>query len=126
MKRFLTFLCCMMLIQSYAQNTPDVWDLRQCIDYAIQNNISIKQADVQARLAALQADQARYNLNPSVSGSASNGVRFGRSIDPTTNVFATTQFLYQNFGINAGIQLYNAGRLKYTEQAAVFSAKAAL
>ncbi len=116
----------MMLIQSYAQNTPDVWDLRQCIDYAIQNNISIKQADVQARLAALQADQARYNLNPSVSGSASNGVRFGRSIDPTTNVFATTQFLYQNFGINAGIQLYNAGRLKYTEQAAVFSAKAAL
>ena len=61
----------MMLIQSYAQNTPDVWDLRQCIDYAIQNNISIKQADVQARLAALQADQARYNLNPSVSGKIS-------------------------------------------------------
>ncbi len=126
MKPFLTLLCCTILIGSRAQQSPDVWDLRQCIEYAIAHNISIKQADVQSRIAALQADQAKYNQYPTLNGSASTGVRFGRSIDPTTNTFATSQFLYQNFGLNGGMQLYNQGRLKYSEQAAIFSARAAL
>jgi outer membrane protein len=116
----------MVFLGSYAQKTPQTWDLRQCIDYAVQNNISIKQADIQARITQLQADQAKYNLYPSITGSTGTGVRFGRSIDPTTNTFATSQFLYQNFSLNAGIQLYNYGRLKYTQQAAIFSAQAAL
>ncbi len=126
MKLFLTLLGCTMLIGSRAQQMPDAWDLRACIEYAVAHNISIKQADVQARIAALQADQARYNLYPTLNGQASGGLRFGRSIDPTTNTFATSQFLYQNFALNGGMQLYNQGRLKYAEQAAVFSARAAL
>ena len=117
MKQFLTILCCSLLLGASAQKLPEVWDLQQCINYAVQNNISIKQADITARISQLQALQAKYNQYPNLSGSASNGVRFGRSIDPTTNTFATSQFLYQNFGVNAGMQLYNNGRLKYTEQA---------
>ena len=94
MKQIVTIICCTLLLGVNAQKTPQVWGLRQCIDYAVQNNISIKQADIQARIADLQAQQARYNLYPSVTGSTGTGVRFGRSIDPTTNAFATTQFLY--------------------------------
>ena len=106
--------------------TPQVWDLKQCIDYAVAHNISVKQADISARIAQLQADQAKYNILPNVSANSGTGMRFGRSIDPTTNSFATTQFLYQNFGLNVGMQVYNFGRLKNSEQAAIFSAKAAL
>ena len=112
--------------QLFAQRASDNWDLRHCIEHAIEFNISIKQADIQARIAALQAKQAKYNLYPSVNGSSGTGVRFGRSIDPTTNAFSTSQFLYQNFGLNAGYQLYNAGRLKNTEAVAKFNAQAAL
>ena len=126
MKKLLTLLCSTILLHSYAQRASDNWDLRHCIEHAIQFNISIQQADVQARIAALQAKQARYNVYPSVSGSTSTGVRFGRSIDPTTNTFSTSQFLYQNFGINGGVQLYNNGRLKYSKEYAEFNAKAAL
>lgn len=115
-----------MLFQSYAQRASDNWDLRHCIEHAIQFNISIQQADIQARIVALQAKQAKYNTYPNISGNSSTGVRFGRSIDPTTNTFSTAKFLYQNFGINAGFQLYNAGRLKYTRQAAELNLKAAL
>ena len=126
MKPFLTLLCCTILIGSRAQQMPDAWDLRACIEYAIAHNISIKQADVQSRISALQADQAHYNLYPTLNGQASTGLRFGRSIDPTTNTFATAQLFYQNFGLNAGMQLYNQGRLKYAEQVAIFNARAAL
>lgn len=126
MKKLLTLLCCTILLQVNAQRASDNWDLRHCIEHAIQFNISIQQADVQARIAALQAKQAKYNAYPNISGSTSTGVRFGRSIDPTTNTFSTSQFLYQNFGINAGFQVYNNGRIRYNKQAAEFNAKALL
>jgi outer membrane protein len=126
MKKYLTLAGCIMLLQSFGQRASDNWDLRHCIEHAIQFNISIQQADVQARIAALQAKQAKYNIYPSLNGNAGTGVRFGRSIDPTTNTFSTQQFLYQNFGVNAGFQLYNQGRLKYARQAAEFNAQAAL
>lgn len=117
---------CMLAPLLVSAQTPEVWDLKQCIDYAVAHNISVKQADISARIAQLQADQAKYNILPNVSANSGTGMRFGRSIDPTTNSFATTQFLYQNFGVNVGMQVYNYWRLKNTEQAAIFNAKAAL
>jgi len=91
---------------------PVQWDLKSCVEYAIQHNISVQQADVSARLAKLQADLASSNRLPTINGTTGMGMRFGRSIDPTTNGFSSTQFLYNNFGLNGGIQLYNAGKLK--------------
>lgn len=126
MRKFFILICCIGISQLFAQKASDNWDLRHCIEHAIEFNISVKQADIQARIAALRAKQSKYNILPSVNGSSSTGVRFGRSIDPTTNGFATTQFLYQNFGINAGVQLFNYGRLKNTEAVAKFNAQAAL
>ncbi len=50
--------------------TPSQCDLRTCVEYAIKHNISVQQADIQARLAKLQADQAKYNQLPTVSGAS--------------------------------------------------------
>lgn len=102
------------------------WDLRSCVEYAMKNNISVRQSDVQARIADLQLKQAKYYQYPTLNFSTNTGVRFGRSIDPTTNQFSNTQFLYQNFGVNGGIQVYNFGRLKNNVSAMQFSAQAAL
>ena len=126
MRKLVILICFIGLSQTYAQRASDNWDLRHCIEHALQYNISIQQADIQARIAALQAKQAKYNMYPGLSGNSSTGVRFGRSIDPTTNSFSTSQFLYQNFGINAGVQLYNNGRLRHFKEAAEFNARAAL
>ena len=103
-----------------AQNQKQ-WDLRTCVEYAIKHNISVQQADIQARLAKLQADQAKYNQLPTMSGSSGLGMRLGRSIDPVTNAFTTTQFLYNNFGMNGGVQLYNNNRLGNTAAANNYS-----
>lgn len=126
MRKYLTLICCTIVAQAFSQRASDSWDLRHCIEHALQFNISIKQADIQARIAALQAKQAKYNIYPSVNANSGTGVRFGRSIDPTTNVFSTSQFLYQNFGVNAGFQLYNYGKLRNSVQMAQFNAQAAL
>lgn len=110
--KYLFSLFLFSAVLSLQAQEPAQWDLKSCVEYAIQHNISVQQADVAARLAKLQADLASSNRLPTINGTTGMGMRFGRSIDPTTNGFSNTQFLYNNFGLNGGVQLYNAGKLK--------------
>jgi len=64
---------------------------------------------------------AKSNQLPTLNGSTGMGLRLGRSIDPTTNGFTNTQFLYNNFGMNGGVQIFNAGKLKNNADAANLS-----
>jgi outer membrane protein len=100
---------------------PQKWNLKTCVDYAIQHNISIQQADIQARLSKLQADAVKSGQLPTLNGSSGMGLRLGRSIDPTTNAFTNTQFLYNNFGLNGGVQIFNAGKLKFNAESTTLS-----
>ncbi len=100
---------------------PVQWDLKSCVEYAVQHNISVQQADVQSRLAKLQADLAKSGQLPTLNGSSGMGLRLGRSIDPTTNGFTNTQFLYNNFGLQGGIQIFNAGKLRNNAEATNYS-----
>ena len=120
MKYIFSILILGIGINLQAQNGT-AWDLKTCVEYAIQHNISIQQADVQARLAKLQAQLANSNRLPTINGSTGAGLRLGRSIDPTTNGFSNTQFLFNNFGLNGGIQVYNAGKLRNNAEATNFS-----
>lgn len=88
-------------------HAQDKWDLRRCVDYAIQNNISVKQADVQARMAALTAYQAKGAVIPSIDFNTQGGVNNGRSIDPTSNQFTTQQVYFQSYNVQAGVTLFN-------------------
>lgn len=101
------------------------WDLQRCVSYAIQNNISVKQADIQARLAGVQTQAAKWAQLPNASANTSLGTQWGRSIDPTTNLFTTTQLTFQGIGANVGIQVFNWGRLKYELSQAQINEKAA-
>lgn len=123
LKRFIGLLLITVPTSLFAQ---EKWDLRKCVAYAVQNNISVKQADVQARISALQLKQAKLNKIPTASFSANLGEQFGRSIDPTTNQFTTTNFFFNQYQLQGGAQIYNWGRLKNLKEAADFNAQAAL
>lgn len=119
--KYIFFLFLISFSLGLSAQEPTKWDLQTCVEYALKHNISVKQADVQARLAKLQADLAKSNQLPTLNGSTGMGLRLGRSIDPTTNGFTNTQFLYNNFGLNGGVQIFNAGKLRNAAEATSFS-----
>ena len=121
-------LCLVLVALSFVSNAqlPSKWDLKTCVEYAVQHNIYVQQADVQSRLAKLQADLAKNSQLPTMSGSSGMGLRLGRSIDPTTNGFTNTQFLYNNFGLNGGVQIFNAGKLRNNAAATNYSWQASI
>ena len=93
------------------------WDLRRCVEYALANNISIKQADIDARINKLYYDQAKWNQFGTVNVSTAIGLNFGRSIDQTTNIYTNVQGLSQYYNLNANITLFNWFSMKRTTEA---------
>ncbi|WP_276499934.1 TolC family protein [Terrimonas pollutisoli] len=106
---------------SFAQQK---WDLRQCVEYAMKNNISVRQADVQARIAALTYQQSKLSQYPYANLQNSAGYQFGRSIDPSTNQFTNDKILFTNHSLNVNLDLFNWFRKKNTVAANRFQADA--
>ena len=116
----------LLLTQLSAQGVSDKWDLQRCIDYAAKNNISVKQADVQARLSAIETERTKLVQYPSANFSTNLGTQYGRSIDPTTNLFVNSQQVFQGVNLNFNAPIYNWGALQADKKIAEFNAKAAL
>lgn len=96
------------------------WTLQECIDYAIENNIALKQSR-NARLSGLEDTyQAKAAMFPSVSASVSQGItnrpfsESGNSTVVGSDVYNTSKATSWsgNYGINAGMTLYSGGSLR--------------
>ena len=60
-------------------NAQTLWTLRQCADYAVSHNISIKQRENQCRQQQLQLSTARNSRLPDLNASAGENFSFGRA-----------------------------------------------
>lgn len=101
-----------------AQNKK--WTLQECIDYAVENNISLRQSR-NAHLSGLEDTyQAKAAMFPSLNASASHGVtnrpfsESGNSTVVGSDVYSTSKATSWsgNYGIDAGMTLYSGGRLR--------------
>lgn len=90
-----------------AQEKNQTYSLEQCIDYALKNNIQIKQTELNADLAKVNLTQSQANLLPTLNASGSHSYNIGRTIDRFTNQFADAQVLSQNFGISTDVTLFS-------------------
>lgn len=108
-KLILVILILSIFHTSFSQET---WDLLKCVNYALEHNISVRQADVQARLSALELKQSKAMIIPTLSANTQGGYNFGRSINPTTNQFTTNTVLFQSYNIQSGVTLFNFFNIK--------------
>lgn len=109
MIRLIIFISALLVLQpAFAQDT---WTLQSCVKYALDNNLTVQQAQLTARNAALTQKQNQFNRLPSVNGSASAGYQFGRTIDPTTNTFNNTRIGFNSYNVNASVILFDGNRI---------------
>ncbi len=110
MKKYFILLALFFSGIVQAQDQPDLsspWTLPQCIEYALQHNISIKQSQLNQQLSEVNYMQSKLNVLPTLNGNASHSYNFGRTIDPFTNQFATDQILSQSFSLSTSLLLFN-------------------
>jgi outer membrane protein len=123
-KPVLLFLtCCLTGLAGQAQ---DKWDLKRCVEYAVTNNISIKQSDVQARLSKLTLSQSQLSQIPTLGLGLGAGVNSGRSQNPTNYSLITNTYLYNNVGLQSSVTLFNGFNLRNIIESNRYAWQAAL
>ena len=86
----IVMLVCNITIQAQSKK----WTLEECVTYAIQNNISIKQSELDSKMALIDKKSAVGRFLPSLNASASHSWNIGLNQDITTGLLQnkTTQF----------------------------------
>lgn len=85
-----------------------LWTLEQCITHALENNIQIKQAELNRKLAESNLFQSIFQMmSPTLNADMSTAMNFGRFIDPTTNQFVNQQQTTYSTGLTARLTLFS-------------------
>lgn len=115
-------MCCFAFAKAQSTKT---WSLQECIKYAIDNNISIKQADLNLLTAEVDKKDAIGSFFPTLNASASNAWNTGLTQNITTGVLQTQTTRNSSYGITSGVSIYNGSRNVYRLQRAKMSMIAA-
>lgn len=99
-----------LLVLSFGQNSfaqVARYSLKDCIDIALQNSLSVKQAEVNVQQSNSQVKTQQLSFLPSANVSASHSYNFGRSIDRFSNEFVNTTVRNNFFSLNTNMVIYN-------------------
>jgi outer membrane protein len=88
-------------------SAQEKWDLLKCVQYAYDNNISIKQQDIQAQIAQITYKQSELSKYPNLNLNSGLDLSTGRSIDRTTNQFTTESIFNNRFSLQSNVDVFN-------------------
>ena len=81
------------------------WSLRECCDYAVANNISIKQQENQCRQEEIQLSTSKNSRLPDLSGSVSQNFSFGRGLT-ADNTYSNTNTSSTSFSLGTSVPIF--------------------
>lgn len=118
------FLVLLILIISSHIHAQQKWTLKQCVDYAVANNVSVKLADVQSRLSKVTAKQSSQSRVPTLTGGINSSYQHGLNENPTTGTLESSSFISGNMFVQSTYNIFNWNARKNTIVANNLFAKA--
>jgi outer membrane protein len=115
MNRSMKYLYVLLLLgfsTSLKAQSGEAYTLRDCIDYALKNNITVRQSEVAVDNSQNLLNQSKAQRLPTVTGFLSGNGNTGRNIDPFTNGIVTNTIGTNNMGIGLNLPVYQGNRLK--------------
>ena len=99
-------ICLMGLIGPIGLHAqPKQWTLRECCDYAVSHNISVKQQENQLRQRELQLETAKASRLPDLSAGASQNFSFGRGLT-AQNTYTNTNTSSTSLSVGTSVPLF--------------------
>ena len=83
------------------------WTLQDCVDYAIKNNISIQQSELDLETTAIGKKAAIGSFLPSINANASHSWNIGLNQNITTGLLQNQTTQFTSAGLNSNITIYN-------------------
>ena len=89
-----------------------VWTLAQCIDYALENSLSVKRSGLNVEQKEISLNTAENSRLPGVSASSGQNFSFGRGLT-ADNTYANTNTTSTSFSVGADVPVFNGFRIKH-------------
>jgi outer membrane protein len=102
--RIIAIFMCAFCMSTNAQTKK--WTLKECVEYAVENNIQIRQTALDTLISIENIRSAKGNFLPTFSASGSQGYNFGSFIGQT-GVRISRDSRGNSFGLNAGVNIFN-------------------
>ncbi|MDL2228613.1 TolC family protein, partial [Odoribacter sp. OttesenSCG-928-L07] len=96
-----------LLIITKASFSQEIFSLKDCMNYAIENSPKYKIQEAKNKNTDLDFRESYLNFIPSISASVSATTNFGRSIDPETNTYTNTTSFNNSYGIYGSYTIFN-------------------
>jgi outer membrane protein len=114
-----TQLVCVAQIDTLKQQqqvppAADKWSLKQCVDYALANNLAVQRSTYNVETSEVDLRQSKFSRLPSLNASIGYGYSWGRGLDPTTNNFVSQEIKSSSISSNASLPIYNGMRIHNT------------
>lgn len=114
MKNLIILLVGVLLVTGTLRvKAQNIWDLQKCIDYALENNIQIKQQGLNSHYGENQVKQAKDNKLPNLNAQLSNDFSFGRSLT-YDNTYDNINSTSLSGGLSTSMTLFNGMTLTNT------------
>ena len=105
MKKFSMIVLFAAMLSQPTMAQSKQWTLRECCDYAVTHNITIKQRQNQCRQQELQLSTAKNQRLPDLSGSVGQNFSFGRGLT-ADNTYSNTNTSSTSFSLGTSVPLF--------------------
>jgi len=106
--RILSILAFVLFINATAQDKK--WTLKECVNHALDHNITIKQNKLNVEISQENVNSAKGNFLPNLNASTSGNLNFGSGFDPVSQDRVSTSTYGGSLGINSGVTVFNGYR----------------
>lgn len=95
-------------------HAAEPWTVERCMQYAADNSHTVRQQRFALDDSRATKTQAIGEFLPNIYGSVSGQMNFGRAIDPETNTYTDVSTLYNGYGLQASLTIFD-GLQRYNE-----------
>lgn len=124
MRKAILVICCLSTALHIFSQRP--WSLRECIDFAIENNIEIKQQNIQVQNAEINLNTTKNSRLPDLNANLSEQYSIGRSGTSTSGEYVNSNTLNTRFDISSSTPVFTGFRIQNQTKADVFSLKSSM
>lgn len=107
------FIGVLLISSSFTSGAQNIWSLQKCINYALENNIQIKQQTLNTNYGENQVKQAKSDKLPNLNAQLGNDYSFGRSLS-YENTYENINSASITGGASTNITIWNGFTLSNT------------
>lgn len=103
-----------LILLSVKISAQKKWTIEDCINYAIENNIQLKQSAVNSEIAKNNYNQSKVAFLPDLNGFGNHYQNWGKTFSYDLLQYIDQNYYEGNFGVSANLNIFNGLNSVYT------------